>query len=150
MPPLSTYHDGKNIYSVDMMMAYINTSKHPVVKVPVDTFIPLLKEKVWGKSTPEWAPMTVIEKMDVKKYKVDSDRIHKADLSYPIIVTGINIVDGYHRIAKAYLEGRKEINAYIFDKTLMKKFIINKDLNFVKAHQTSIHDILELWTKRFC
>ena len=155
MPGFKTYSDGKNIYSVDMMLAYLNTKGHSVEQFPVDMFIPQLEQKVWG----EWSPKTVIEKMDVKKYHENSERIKKADLSYPIIITGNKttvtrahtIVDGYHRISRAYLEGQKYINAHVFDKLLMDKFIINKDLNFVKVHQhTPVNEILELWTKRFC
>lgn len=155
MPSFKTYTDGKHIYSVDMMLAYLNIKGHPVEQFPVDTFIPQLEQKVWG----EWSPKTVIEKMDVKKYQENSERIKKADLSYPIIITGNKtsvtrantIVDGYHRISKAYLDGQKNISAYVFDKSLMDKFIINKDLNFVKVHQnTGVNEILELWTRRFC
>ena len=66
-------------------------------------------------------------------------------------MTGKHIVDGYHRIAKAYLEKKKYIDVYIFKAELMNKFILNKDMNFVKVHQhTDIHEIIELWTKRFC
>ena len=40
---------------------------------------------------------------------------------------------------------------YIFDAELMNKFILNKDMDFVKVHQhTNIYQIIELWTKRFC
>jgi hypothetical protein len=154
MPGFKTYYDGKYIYSVDMMLAYLNIMGHPVEKFSIDIFIPQLDQKVWG----EWSPKTVIEKMDVKKYHENSERIKKADLSYPIIITGNktivtrahSIVDGYHRISKAYLEGHQYINAYVFDKSLMNKFIINKDKDFVKVHQhTAVNEILELWTKRF-
>jgi len=157
MPPLRTYNDGKHIYSVDMMLAYVNTHNHSIVKITIDELLPQLKQPVWG----EWSPMTVIEKMDVKKYQDNSNRIREADLSYPIILTDRSpklaypvpehiIVDGYHRIAKAYLDGKKEIKAYIFDSSLMKKFILDKNLNFVKVHnKLSISDILELWSKNF-
>jgi hypothetical protein len=71
MPGFMTYHNFKNIYSVDMMLSYINVYGHPIVKLPIDTFIPQLKEKVWG----EWSPMDVLEKMDMKKYKHNAERI---------------------------------------------------------------------------
>jgi hypothetical protein len=69
-----------------------------------------------------------------------------------VIVTGKHtIVDGYHRIAKAYLEGKKYVDVYVFDAALMNKFILNKDMDFVKVHQhTSVYEVLELWSKRFC
>ena len=143
-----TYHNFKNIYSVDMMLSYINVYGHAIVKLPIDTFIPQLKEKVWG----EWSPMDVLEKMDMKKYKHNAERIKGAKLEYPVIVTGKHtIVDGYHRVAKAYLEGNKYVDVYVFDATLMNKFILNKDMDFVKVHQhTSVYEVLELWSKRFC
>jgi hypothetical protein len=145
---MRTYHDGKNIYSVDMMIAYLNTTGHPVVQLPVKDFSSQLEKKVWG----EWSPMTVLEKMDAKKYATNAARIRKADLSYPIIVTGSHtIVDGYHRAAAAVLKKRTYIDAYVFRPALMNKFILDRDLNFVKVHQhMSVADVLELWTKRFC
>ena len=155
MPGFKTYSDGKNIYSVDMMLAYLNTKGHPIEQFPVDMFGPQLEQKVWG----EWSPKTVIEKMDVKKYHENSERIKKADLSYPIIITGNkttvtrthSIVDGYHRVSKAYLDGKKYINAHVFNKSLMNKFILNKDMDFVKVHQnTGVNEVLELWAKQFC
>lgn len=148
MPNFKTFHNNKNIYSVDMMIAYTNIHGHPVVKVPIEEFLPQLNTKVWG----EWSPMNVIEKMDVKKYKEDAERIRHANLDYPVIVTGkYTIVDGYHRVAKAYLEKKKSIDAYVFDSVLMNRFIINRDMDFVKVHQnTDIHELLELWTRRFC
>jgi hypothetical protein len=148
MPNFKTYHNNKNIFSVDMMLSYINIYGHKIVKLPIDVFIPQLTEKVWG----DWSPLDVIEKINLKKYKDDAERIQRANLEYPVIVTGKhNIVDGYHRVAKAYLEEKKYVDAYIFDSELMNKFIINKDMDFVKVHaHTDINEILELWTKRFC
>ena len=131
-----------------MMLCYINTQGHQKEKLPIDIFIPQLNEKVW---TP-WSPMDVIEKMDLKKYKDDAERIKRANLAYPVIVTGkYTIVDGYHRIAKAYLEKKKYVDVYIFDSELMNKFIINKNMDIQKVHNnTGVNEILELWTKRFC
>ena len=131
-----------------MMIAYTNMYEHPIVKVPIHTFIPQLKEKVWG----EWSPMDVIETIDSKRYKSDADRIHSANMTYPIIITGRHVVvDGYHRIAKAYLDKKEYIHAYVFDAELMNKCILNRDMDFVKVHQhMNIHQLIELWTKRFC
>jgi hypothetical protein len=148
MPNLKTYHDTKNIFSVDMMISYVNVIKHPKLSVPIDVFIPQLDEKVWG----DWSPLDVINNMNLKKYKEDAEQIQKADLSYPVIVTGkYKIVDGYHRVAKAYLEGKMYIDVYMFNSDLMNKFIINRDMDFVKVHKhTDVYEILDLWAKRFC
>jgi hypothetical protein len=42
---MRTYHDGKNIYSVDMMIAYLNTTGHPVTQIPLTEFVPSWKRK---------------------------------------------------------------------------------------------------------
>lgn len=150
MPPLRTYSDGKAIYSVDMMLAYLNTQKHPSVKIPMIEFEWQLEQKVWG----DWSPIDVLNKMDIKKYSENSIRIREADLSYPVIVTGGSkhiLVDGYHRVAKAYKQGKTSVDAYIFDTALMKKFILDKDMDFVRVHQKMrVDEILELFAKRFC
>jgi hypothetical protein len=148
MPTLKTYHNNKDIFSVDMMISYVNLFGYPKVKLPIDAFIPQLEEKVWG----DWSPLEVIHNMKLKKYKEDVDKIQKADLAYPVIVTGKHkIVDGFHRVAKAFVEGKKHVDVYVFPSDFMAKFIINRDLNFVKVHNhTDVHEILELWTKRFC
>ena len=103
--PLRTYADEKNIYSVDMMLAYLNTHKYPVVELPMTDFEWQLEQDVWG----DWAPEDVLKKPKAKKYAENSERIKKADLSYPVIVTaqGHKLVDGYHRVAKAYSQGKK-------------------------------------------
>lgn len=155
MPGLRTYHDGKNIYSVDMMLAYLNTQGHPTESIPVDTFRAQMEKPVWG----DWSPKMVLDKMDTKKYSRNAERIRKADVTYPIIITGKKtaaaeahtIVDGYHRVAKAFLDKNSHIKAYVFDASLMNKFILDKDMNFVKVHQQmDVNEILELWTQRFC
>ncbi len=46
---------------------------------------------------------------------VHARRIYEADLSFPIILSARGLVmDGIHRIARAWLEGRTEINAVQF------------------------------------
>ena len=70
--------------------------------------------------------MDVIQNMNAKKYKIDAAQIRKADLTYPIIILKNKhiIVDGYHRLSNALIKENSEINAYIFDTSLMKKFIV--------------------------
>ena len=116
MPNFKTYSDGKAIYSVDMMLAYVNTHTHPIIKLSLEELLSQLDQKVWSD-----APKNVIDHMSA--HATNAERIRHADLTYPIMVTGAPtprtrrhvIVDGYHRVAKAYMEGKKEINAYVFD-----------------------------------
>ena len=148
MPNFKTYRDDKAIYSVDMMLAYVNTHKHPITKVALKDLEPQLAENVWG----DWSPKDVLERPGLKKYAENAERIRKADLSYPILMSSKGVIlDGYHRAAKALKEGHDSSKAQICDTLLMKKFIIDKDLNFVRVHQDmSVSNILELYAKRFC
>ena len=42
-------------------------------------------------------------------------RIEKADCSYPcIVVEGIGVIDGAHRIVKTYLQNKSKINCVVF------------------------------------
>jgi ParB-like chromosome segregation protein Spo0J len=109
-----------------MMIAYLNTVGHPVVQLPVAELAPQLEEKVWG----DWSPMTVLAKMDAKKYAANAARIRKADLKYPIIITGTGtIVDGYHRAAAAVLKERTHIDAYVFRPALIVTSILLEFIN---------------------
>ena len=148
MPNLRTYHDGKAIYSVDMMIAYSNTHRHRIDVIPVAQFQKELQRPVWG----DWSPQDVLDKPTLKRYKEDLQRIKDADLSYPILMTHKGaILDGFHRVAKAVLEGKKTVRAYVFGEQLMKKFVLDNEMDFVKVHQhTPVYEVLELYAKRFC
>jgi hypothetical protein len=147
--PLRTYHDEKAIYSVDMMVAYLATHDHPVVELPVEGFAEQMEQKVWGK----WSPADVLRNPKAKRYAEDAERIKKADLKYPVIVTGRGhkLVDGYHRVAKAQQQGSATIRAVVFPASLMKRFVLDTDMNFVKVHQEmTMYQILGIWNRRFC
>ena len=148
MPSFKTFSDNKHIYSVDMMMAFVNTHKHPIEKIKIDENLWQLDQNVWG----DYSPSDVLKHPERKKYAENIQRIKDADLSYPIFMTSKHqIIDGYHRFLKAVKENRPTINAYVFDSALMKKFIVNKELDFPAVHQRmAIHDMLELYAKRFC
>lgn len=148
MPNFKTYSDEKQIYSVDMMMAYVNLFKPKAINFSIEDNLWQIEQPVWG----EYSPADVLKSPSKKKYAENMERIHNADLSYPIFATGKHqIIDGYHRILKAIQRGDKEIKAYIFDTATMKKFVISKDLDYSKVHQhTQIHTLLELFNRRFC
>ena len=121
---MRTFSDGKNIYSVDMMIAYINIFKPKSVKISIEknNLFSLLEDNCWG----DFSPMDVLNNPKKKKYKEDYIKIKKANLDYPIIVYNGNIIDGMHRLSKLYLLKKNEVKAYNFDKNLMKKFLIGK------------------------
>ena len=159
MPSLRTYNDGKGIYSVDMMFAYLDTHKHPVTTLSMEELRPQLDQIVWGTESELWSPATVLEKMELKKYTSNAERIKKADLSYPIIVTGAatkqsikhRIIDGYHRLAKAAFKGQTDMRVYVLDAPLLRKFLLDGDQNFTRVFdEMSVADVLHLYVKRFC
>ena len=88
-----------------------------------------------------------------KKYPEETKRIKQADLKYPIIITGTSVVDGVHRLAKSHMTKKKNIKAYVFDKKLMKKFLIptpkSKTINWNKINNLEMHYFIELFHKRF-
>lgn len=147
MPNFKTYSDEKNIYSVDMMMAYVNLNKLSIQKLSIEENLWQLEQPVWG----DYSPSNVLKNPEKKKFAENIQRIKAADLSYPIFVTSKHqIIDGYHRVLKAIKQKEKTIKAYVFEPSLMKKFIINKELDYPAVHQKmQIHEILELYAKRF-
>lgn len=148
-----TFSNENSVYSVDMMFAYLKNNKHPVTKLKVDEYIHVLDYPGWGNpaNNISYSALDVIK--HPKKYQADYKRIMKADLSYPIILSFDGfIVDGVHRISKAYLEERKEINAYVFDEELMEKFkIANKSKDVWKIiAKMPVYEIISLYNERFC
>ena len=139
-----TTSSGKTVYSVDMMLAYINIFKPKAHVIKLSDIHMDLDAKGWGESN--------ISVNDVlankKKYAADYNRIKSADLSYPIIINSkYEICDGVHRYVKAMMLKKKTINAYVFDNKLMKKFIINKTGNYDVKMETN--EYIELFNKLF-
>lgn len=151
---MQTYSDGKRIYSVDMMFAYVNIFKPKYLKIKIDKMIHNLGFKCWGDPIKkiEFSPLDVMRKPT--KYKLHMERIRMADLKYPIIAHIKNgqllIIDGVHRLAKAKMENKKTMNVYIFDHVLLRKFLINSKGDWNKVDKTKSHKYIELFHKRFC
>ena len=69
------------------------------------------------------------------------------DIKYPIIIdSNYNILDGVHRYVKHIIENKKTIDVYIFDKKIMKKFIIGKRDEKINL---KLNDFIELFYSRF-
>ena len=114
-----TYTDDKFIYSVDLMFLYIKTIISNEIKIK--KLLPQLKINDWG----NLSPYEVI--LDKNKSIEHYNRIIKSDLRYPIIINKkYQIIDGMHRLAKAYLNNKTNIKAYIINDKIMKKCIIGK------------------------
>ncbi len=138
-----TTSKGKNVYSVDLMFAYINIFKPKINKINVKDINYDMDIKGWDNNT---SVNDVLK--NPKKYKDDYDRIIKAKLKYPIIMdTKGNIYDGVHRYIKSKLLNKKTIKVYFFDDKLLKKFIIDKSGDYNK--KLEINEYIELFYKNF-
>lgn len=95
-------------YSVDMMIAYIDIFKPKSKLINIEPLLKFLHRKVWGQyKGKKYSPIEVIE--NPKKYKDDIKIIESQNMRYPIILDeNKQIIDGSHRLAKAYLMGKKK------------------------------------------
>ena len=115
------FSDDKHKYSIEMMIVYINETNPTKIKLNVKD---LLFNLYWNSLENDVKPIDIIKHL--KNYKYETERIERADMKYPIIIdSNYNIIDGVHRYIKHILEHKRKINVYIFDKALMKRFIIN-------------------------
>lgn len=117
-----TYADSNKIYSVNLMFCYIDKYNPQILSISTKKLFEQLEYPSWG----DISPIEVVKDMNNKKYIDHKTRILNADLKYPIMIekkTNI-IIDGLHRLAKAYLLKKRKIHAYIFDENEMNKFVL--------------------------
>ena len=115
------FSDDKYKYSIEMMFEYINETNPTKIKLNVKD---LLFNLYWNSLENNVKPIDIIQ--NIKNHKYEIERIERADMKYPIIIdSNYNIIDGVHRYIKHILNHKRKIIVYIFDKKLMKKFIIN-------------------------
>jgi hypothetical protein len=138
------FSDERYIYSIGFMFAYINIYKPEKVKLNLDDLKFNLEYNSWANQV---RPIDVLNDMNNKKYKQEALRIKNADTKYPIIVdSNYFILDGVHRYIKHIIENKKTIQVYIFDKKLMKQFIIGKR---GEENDLQLNNYIELFHKRF-
>ena len=51
------------------------------------------------------------------------------------------VIDGVHRLSKVYLQDKKHIKAYVFDKKIMKNFLINSRGDWNKVDNLQTYDL---------
>lgn len=148
---VQTFSDNNKIYSVDMMFAYINIYKPKYQNIKIKSLLRTLEYRGWGDPQQNiyYSPLDVLKDPKNIKYKNEITRIKNADLKFPIIVGNNFVVDGVHRLTKAYLNGKKTIKAYIFTNTDMNNFLINKSGNWDKVNKLKIYDYIQLFHERF-
>lgn len=138
---------GNNVYSVDMMFAYINIMKPEYKVVDIEKFDKFMNDKCWRDNDEVISPAEVLS--NPKKYKCHYNSIHKANLDYPIVMSESGILfDGAHRIVKSIILKKKTIKVYYFNKTVLKKFLLNTKGDY-KLENMEPNDFIELFYKRF-
>lgn len=101
-----THNDKPIIFEVNNVLEYI---------YGFTEWEKLKKEKLWGNAT--------LDK--ITNYPDHVERINNANLEYPIIITIYNakpiLLDGTHRLMKAYMTNKKTIKVIIIDKKKLKR-----------------------------
>lgn len=138
------YSDDKYKYAIALMFAYINLQKPKKIKIKTSKLIFNLDLHSWENNT---KPSDVISCLKNDKYKDEVKRITESDTKYPIIVdSNLFIIDGMHRLVKSVINNKKIIDAYVFDKKLMKKFIVGARYEKINL---KLNDYIELYNQRF-
>ena len=147
---INVWTQGKNTYSVDMMISYINHFKPKYQTFNVlQISHNLNSDSFLDKQTNQrYSAMDIMNNPD--KYKDHMDKFRSPILKYSIILSSeYGVVDGTHRIIKAYMKKIKDMKYYLFDKTLMKKFIIDTSGNWENVRKIPMYDIINLYNERF-
>ena len=105
--------------NIDKLHKIVNKSKLPIVNKHMRGLLWLLDYPIWENGR-ELTPRTVIN--NPKKYPEHYNRILLADSdTYPIIIYKNHIVDGAHRVSKAFLDKKKTIKAIVINQDIYKK-----------------------------
>lgn len=124
-------------YSVDALMAKCNTDGRPVERDKESIYYSICDD-VWLYNGSAISANDVLQNKELHAdhYK----RINTADLSYPIIITERDrIIDGHHRMCRAWDIDVKKINAYIISNAELGKF----ELSSMRPHENEVVNIVD-------
>lgn len=89
----------------------------PIRRLAVEELVWLLDLPVWGKAGVRFRVSPAQVRADPDKFRKHLRRAMAADLEYPIHLVEhkgrLVILDGYHRLLKAAMQGRREIDAMV-------------------------------------
>lgn len=143
---MHTFCDEKFIYSVDLMHLWINKFKPKYEQVEPECIRPSLEKwcGIWRELGLISAKYLLDNRNKNQKFKMHFNRIKNADLSYPIIIIANTriIVDGAHRLIKAFWKKQKKIRVYYVDKKWLKQFKIAKSGTSFKELENIFYDKL--------
>ncbi len=121
--------DNGEEYDVDMLQKI--TKDNQVQEISVDKLKNQLNEDAWGGTGEEkLSPMMVLKNPTFDHKHINHmSGIRTSDLDFPILIraTDFKVIDGYHRLARAFLEKHGKIKAVIIQDEQMKKARIGFD-----------------------
>jgi disulfide oxidoreductase YuzD len=144
--------DGK-LFSTDMMVSYVNLFKPKSINFLVSKLLPQLKSFSWYMEDQIFSPYDVINDPKNPLFGDHMQRIMNSDLKFPIFIDqDAVIIDGAHRLAKAFLLKKKFIKCFVFgDKSIQMFKIKNHDSekDFQEVANMHVHDFIDLFLHRF-
>jgi hypothetical protein len=129
------------------MIKYFAGNEHDTTFVNVSDYESKLNIKCWGNPYVKklrYTPLTVLS--NPAKYNRDFKRIVEANMEHPIIIYNNQVIDGMHRLTKAYSHGQVIIGAYKISSELFSKFCITSDIT--KEWWTYVRSLDETYFER--
>lgn len=119
------YSDGEKVYDVEILKEL--TSDNREFRMPVKDLIEnLYDEDAWEERGRPISPMMVMKAPTFDHVFVSHmSKIRTADLSEPILVRfkTQKVIDGYHRLARAFLQGENRISVVMVQEEQMNQAV---------------------------
>ena len=119
------YDDGKCVYDVAIIERLVKANRVEKIKIK-DLVDQLYDKSVWAEGDRELSPIMVLTNPTFDHTTIKHmSRIRTSDLDRPIIIrfkTG-RVIDGYHRLAKAFMSGQSSIKSLYAQEEQLRKAI---------------------------
>jgi len=120
-----TFTDGGETYNVDLLIDHVDEENMKSEDIFMSDLEHHLNNNIWGEHPKVLTPRMVIDNPKKnKEYKDHYKRIKDANLDKPILIRESNgvVIDGAHRISKAYLNEKESLPAILISDELLHKF----------------------------
>lgn len=118
------------LYSADVLMLWLKEFYKPK-QFSIKKLLHHLDDEVWYRDVDESnidgakvSPNDVIK--NPTKHKRRYNRIKKSNYKLPVVICDGILVDGYHRLANAFLDGRSRISAYLITEEVLQPFAVGR------------------------
>lgn len=129
------YEEKSGTYDIDKLIKI--TEDNDVIEEPIKKFKKNLKEEMWVDSNDN--NISLQDVLDNKsKYKKESKGIKDVKLRYPILVWKGDVVDGNHRLAKAFDQEEDTILVKYVTDEQMKECLKNEEIDFPKTEHKDL------------